>query len=297
MKYQLLLSVFLCAGISLPAQVTEFSPAGAEWFYKTTSGYTSAAESFSGYTHVQYAGDTLLDGRVCKKMCSVLYLTAGNPALDCSSAAGFRFLFQQSDSIFEYLPQATTDKLRFLFRNQYALGDVVHSLMDAPLTIQSIDTLELNGQSVRRFWVGDAGNPQRSVLYDLFGPANGIFTFDTWDEVVDDGVVDLRCYQDNAFAKTNLNNEECDRIAQPWSTHFEVDILPNPVHTELQVFVRGQPLDEIRFSLWDATGNLMQEEQLNMQMKKIPVAQLPAGMYWIVFQDSQSSFYQKFIKN
>ncbi|MCC6459919.1 MAG: T9SS type A sorting domain-containing protein [Saprospiraceae bacterium] len=297
MKFQLLLSAFLLAGISSPAQVAEFSPAGAEWFYSTTSGYTTAEESFSGYTHVQYTGDILLDGRVCKKMCSTLYLVANEPALGCGTPSTLRFLFQQNDSLFEYIPQAATDKLRFLFRTHYALGDTVRSLANGPLTVQAIDTLVFNGQAVLQFWIGDSFVPRRAAIYDRFGPERGIFNVDLWDEVVDDGAVGLRCYQDNFFSKTNLSNAECEQVARPLTPYFAVDVLPNPVHTELQVLIRGQPIDVIRYSIWNTTGNLMLEDQLSVQSKTIPVAYFPAGMYLIVFQDSQSSFYQKFIKN
>lgn len=273
---------------------TEFAPTGAEWFYESTSGYTTPVHAFSGFTHLKYDGDTLLDGILCKKICTGLFVRESDPAAACDA---FRFVFQKADSIFEYQPAASVDKARFLFRNHYEPGDPVADFFGVSLTVQSVDTMEYNGRQVYRYWVGTPQEPQRGAVYSQFGPAKGLFNPDPWDFVVDDGNSDLRCYEDGAFPRVSLTNGPCDEVKFPLAAAFEVFLTPNPVHDELRIYIEGQPVGPVQFSFWDASGRLVLEDASTTYVKKISVGHLSSGVYFGVFRDGQSSFHQKFIKN
>ncbi|RYF99477.1 MAG: hypothetical protein EOO07_36710 [Chitinophagaceae bacterium] len=62
MKYifTLLAALFLAsAGL---AQTVTWCPPGAEWYFNAYH------QSFSGYSHVKYEGDTIIDGQACKRL-------------------------------------------------------------------------------------------------------------------------------------------------------------------------------------------------------------------------------------
>ena len=190
---------------SLFAQVA-FAPAGAEWHYRSTSGYTGPAESFDGFERLAYIGDTMLDGRQLKLISSRLFMQ--------SATGNYRetlhYLFQRSDSLFEYYPE--TRQMRLLFRNNYAPGDIVSDLWGQKLWVQSIEVLNLNGRQLRRFVLADSFSVKSAGIYDLFGPESGLFSYDLGERLADIGTVQLRCYSDAVFPRVQLRNESCDAV-------------------------------------------------------------------------------------
>ncbi len=280
--------LFMCLQPAL-AQ-TEFAPAGAEWFYRATSGYVPEIYAYDGFLYARYTGDTVLDGRTCKVICTALYARENPQPPYCGPQATERYLYQTADSVFEYEPATLNSRL--LFRTNYAVGDPVFDIWGMGLTVQSIDTLEFNGRPVRRFWISS-----NSACYDLFGPAGGLFSDNPWGLVVDAGATELRCYQDAAFPRVNLGISPCDQVIAPDGPRFEVVLLPNPVRDELQIHVQGILPARARFALYDPAGRLVLEDRLVSPLKKVPVSHLAHGLYVCVFRDGDSIFHQKFIKN
>jgi hypothetical protein len=274
----------------------EFAPPGAEWYFKSTSGYTTEQFSYSGFSHLQYAGDTVFDGLTCKKICATLYRFENAQPLPCGQNAIFHFIYQRADSIFEFAP-GPAPRSRFLFRNNYAIGDIVYAQGGFELSVQSIDTLDFNGRPVRRFHIGN-GSLQPIICYDLFGPENGLFSNDPWELIADDGDVDLRCYQDAAFPQINVSNDPCDAVLSPAKPYFKIHLSPNPTRDELVIFIEASPFREMQLTIYDAAGHFVLEDRaVNYTWKKIPVAHLSPGVYYCVLRDGNSTFHQKFIKN
>lgn len=287
-KIYLVLAVQLFA-LSLFAQA-EFAPAGAEWFYQSTSGYTTAASTFDGFEQLRYTGDTLVDGRTFKKIDSRMF-TRSTSRADRSS---LHLLFQQADSVFEYYPE--TQQNHFLFRNNYAVGDVVFDESGWVLTVQSIETLDFNGIQVRHFTIGNGLITSPTGVYDRFGPEAGLFSSDPWERIADEGTVRLRCYADTGFPRAKLRNEPCDAILKPFDSGFTARFLPNPARDEAKIFIDGIPTGLVRLTVFDAAGRLILEKNLTGQTDRISVRHLPAGMYSCVFQDEKTTFHKKLIK-
>lgn len=293
MKNLYLLFVLLALVKPIFAQV-EFAPAGAEWYHLSASGYTTEQYAYIGFTYSQYTGDTLLDGVACKKICTRLYRQETDLAPSCNAFNVLHFIFQRADSIFEYFPDPFP-RTRFLFRNNYAVGDAVYQSGNYILSVQSIDTLDFNGRQVRRFRIPDG--PQGDVYtYDLFGPENGLF-YDPWDFVIDEGITKFRCYQDAAFSRISISNEPCDLVRRPAQPHFEVKILPNPAHDELVMNVYAIPSENLMMTIYDAAGRFILEDRVEYTWKSFPIAHLSNGVYLCVFRDGKSTFHQKFVKN
>lgn len=271
------------------AQV-EFAPAGAEWFYQRTSGYTTAASAFDGFEQLRYTGDTLVDGRTFKTIESRTY-TRSTARADGSA---LHLLFQQADSVFEYYPE--TQQNHFLFRNNYAVDDVVFDEGGLVLRVQSIETLDFNGLQVRHFIVGNGVLPSPTGVYDLFGPEAGLFSIDPWERIADDGIVRLRCYADAGFPLAKLRNEPCDAILKPFDAAFSAQFLPNPARDEVKIVLDGMPVGLVHLTVFDAAGHLILEKNLAGSADRISVHHLPAGLYSCVFQDEKTTFHKKFIK-
>lgn len=274
---------------------TEFAPNGAEWYHLGASGYTTEQFTYSGFIYSQYTGDTVFDGLTCKKICSRLYQFETSQPVSCGSDASFHYIYQRADSIYEYFP-VPLPRSRFLFRNNYAVGDLVHKSGNFELSVQEIDTLEFNGRQVRRFLIGNA--PQGAVYtYDLFGPENGLFSYDPWDFIVDEGITKFRCYQDATFARVNVSNDDCDAVLKPAKPRFKVDFIPNPVRDEMIVYIDIFPNENLTLTIYDAAGRFILEDRVDYTWKKFQVAHLPNGIYTCVFRNGQSTFHQKFVKN
>ncbi len=275
--------------LSLFAQV-EFAPAGAEWFYQSTSGYTTAASAFDGFEQLRYTGDTVVDGRMFKAIESRMF-TRSTSRADRST---LHLLFQQADSIFEYYPE--TQQNHFLFRNNYAVGDVVFDEGGWVLRVQSVETLDFNGLQVRYFTIGNGAITSPTGVYDLFGPEAGLFSSDPWERIADEGTVRLRCYADAGFPQANVRNEACDAILKPFDSAFTAQFLPNPARDEVKIFIDGMPVGLVQLTVFDAAGHLILEKNLAGSADRIPVRHLPAGLYTCVFQDEKTTFHKKFIK-
>ncbi|MEZ4942909.1 MAG: T9SS type A sorting domain-containing protein [Saprospiraceae bacterium] len=268
----------------------EFAPAGAEWFYQHTSGYTTAASSYDGFEQLRYTGDTLLDGRTFKVIDSRTFARSTSRA----DRSALHFLFQQADSVFEYVPE--TQQNRFLFRNNYAIGDVVFDEGGLVLRVQSVETMDFNGLQVRHFTVGNGVLPSPTGVYDLFGPEAGLFSSDPWERIADEGTVRLRCYTDAGFPQANVRNEPCDAILKPVDSAFTAQFSPNPARDEVRIFIDGIPSGLLHLRVFNAAGQLILEKNLAGSADRILVRQLPAGLYSCVFQDEKTTFHKKFVK-
>ena len=268
------------------AQQGEFAPAGAEWFYSYQSSWTP----FKGFFHAQNVGDTLIDGRSCKKICTSYYLQPTTPPY-CDAISSSRYIFQQADSIFEYNSYSGP---QLLFRNNYQLGDSVYVYHLASV-VSKIDTLMFNNQPVRRFQLTDTRGLQ-TIYYDRFGPAEGLFDF-SWGIVVDGPTFRLRCYQDDGFPQANVSGEACDLVLNAQEPLYELLILPNPAHDFIDLQVEGYRKTGLHLRIWDAAGRLVQDRRSVSITEPVDVRSLPPGFYMLAVQADGVIVQQKFIKN
>jgi len=70
-------------------------------------------------------------------------------------------------------------------------------------------------------------------------------------------------------------------------------VFPNPVHDEIQYEVEEGP---VRLKLYDATGKLMQSFENRNSYGKLPVSDLPAGVYILIAETPHDVHHERFIK-
>ncbi len=284
--YLFLFPLLLLLASPAPAQQVEFAPAGAEWFYSYHSGWSSS----EGFFHAQSLGDTLLDGRVCKKICTSYYARPATPPY-CNAQSLVRYLYQNADSIFEYRPAPASD-LQLLFRTNFQVGDSMHYLFRS-FVVASIDTLILNNQPVRQFHLGDGFGTQ-FIVYDRFGPQDGLFDY-SWGIIADGAEFHLRCYQENNFPQVHLSTEACDFVLATEAPLSSLYFYPNPAHDFIYFLFRGDPIPELSFQIWDAAGRLVRDH-ISPVHQAIEVQTLPAGFYVLAIKAGEARAWQKFVK-
>lgn len=287
-RFPFLFSLLLLFTPPGQAQHTEFAPAGAEWFYHYQSGWGL----FEGFFHAQNLGDTLLDGRVCKKICTSYYSQPAAPPY-CNAQSSVRYLYQRSDSIFEYSPDPAYTS-RLLFRTNFQVGDSLYYYYRA-FVVTKIDTVTWNNQPVRRFQLDDGFGTQ-PVIYDRFGPQDGLFDY-SWGVIADGPTFRLRCYQEDHFPQVRLSNEACDFVVPTTEPLSNLYIYPNPVHDLIYLEFLGDVPSNMRFQIWDAAGRLIQDRPLPVQQEAIDVHGLPPGFYLLTIRAGDVRVQRKFVKH
>ena len=280
-------SLLLILSRPASAQQAEFAPIGAEWFYFYQSGWGL----FEGFAHAQSLGDTLLNGRVCKKVCTSSFSQPTTPPY-CNAQSFVRYLHQRADSIFECGPDPAYVP-RLLFRTNFQVGDSLYNYYRA-YVVTHIDTVTLNNQPVRRFHLDD-GFGTFPVIYDRFGPHDGLFDF-SWGVIADGPVYQLRCYQDNHFPQVQFSSEACDFILPTEEPLSRLHIYPNPVRDLIDLEFLGDAPSNMRVQIWDAAGRLLQEQALPANREQIDVQMLPAGFYVLTIQAGEARGWRKFVK-
>lgn len=147
---------------------------------------------------------------------------------------------------------------------------------------------------VRRFHLRDESGAIRPIIYDRFGPQEGLFNF-SWGVVADGPTFHLRCYQDAAFPRVNVAGEVCDLVLRPEAPWSAVRMYPNPVLDFIQLTFENYRTNHMRLRIWDAAGRSVADRPL-LAGQPIDVRSLPAGLYLIDVQAGGVFVRQKFVK-
>ncbi|SIS58082.1 Por secretion system C-terminal sorting domain-containing protein [Filimonas lacunae] len=133
------------------------------------------------------------------------------------------------------------------------------------------------GQSLERTLVGSAGTLTSAqgveVNYSI-----GELAVATLTSKSNDAFVCTEGFQQKQIVETS----KFDTRTQ-WYSRIRVEAYPNPVRTNLTVYVYDDNFDDYRVDLYDASERLI--KQFNLQKNKlvIPMQQYPAGFYWLKF--------------
>ncbi|MBC7774373.1 MAG: T9SS type A sorting domain-containing protein [Phycisphaerae bacterium] len=290
MKY-LFLSLFVSLSVSPACSQVEFAPAGAEWYYRYNPGYFT--NNSGGFSHSQYVADTLLEGRVCKQICSTNFIYPVS-VVHCGTHSTIGYIYQSGDSIFRY-ESYPTGHFTLLFRNNFQLGDTFQTVYGSHWVVNEIMALNLNNSIVHRFRLDDIVGGGSTYIYDLFGPETGIFDH-LPGEIADAPTLDLRCYTDANFPQVNLTTEACDAILQSPEPNFLVIIYPNPAHDFMDLMFKGFLSEPPNIKVWDSLGRMVLEERFDYGQQRLNVRNLPSGLYQLTAEVAGTVVEQKFVK-
>ncbi|MBL7829006.1 MAG: T9SS type A sorting domain-containing protein, partial [Saprospiraceae bacterium] len=207
------------------------------------------------------------------------------------------FFHQSSDSIFLY-----NDKLSFLpewrlvFRNNFMVGDSFQTDNEVTFIVQSIDTVQSEGQTIRWFNLIDIHGYHHRTISDLFGPYLGFFDADM-GLIADSHEYYLRCYESPESPLTHISTEQCDQVLHPQSPTQSLLIIPNPAHDVINLNFKGIWTNpNVQITFWDEIGRLVLTEDVTADNQDMDISALPSGVYFVVSQSGSFSLRQKLVK-
>lgn len=291
------LALLLSAG-TLAAQ-PEFAPIGAVWYYHKYEFFQFPWVPIKFY-RIEATGDTLIQGRSCS------ILETSDP-IDCTRRRNKEYVSQQGDTIWLYDQDTEAFQLLYNFGAQPGdtwTIDLVQVLSEMPLTVtirvDSISTVNIAGTSLRRYyashkidspeWEGEF-YPFPFPFTELLGAEPYLFYIWTFeigplcDTAYPRG---LRCYYDPNFGSYETGIAPfCNWIGVPvretLSEPEGVRVFPNPVSDRLHIEnLRGAAL---AFELMDLHGRTLRRGISADFRTEVSVAQLPAGVYQMVFRE------------
>lgn len=287
----LFLSIFLSFSASLAWSQVEFAPLGAEWYYRYTPGYTSSPAR--GFAYAQSIGDTLLAGRVCKKICTNSF-TVPTSLTNCGDNSVINYIYQSADSIFRYHPYAPT-YFELLFRNNFQLGESFTTVLGKKWVVGEVEALNLNNSPVRRFRLNDMITGDSIYIYDIFGPETGIFERFP-GEIADVSTLQLRCYADATVLQVNIAGEPCNAILGATEPRFSLNIFPNPTNEVIELEFVGALAESPNIKLYDALGRKVLEERFDQGQKRLNLRNMASGFYLLTAEADGAVVQQKVVK-
>ncbi len=295
MKSTLLL-LFLSVSFFLQAQ--NWCPPGAVW------GYSNSGVATNGATTLWYEKDTIVDGRSCGKIVgySQYYTNFVSQERDL-------FTYAVNDTVFFYYENA--------FRPVYFFGasvgdtltyrsplDMVECDSFFSLVVDSVATLQINGQSLRYYKATHIGPnapyPYHMEVVEKFGAINNyLLPFGECSGFIDLFYFDLGCYEDGSFSKYQVNpNITC---RDPFTSIYDVELLntftlhPNPANTQLSISTEGTAITQ--YQLLDYSGKQVGQGQAASSTLNIDVAQLPQGIYLLKLELANGQYaVKRFVK-
>lgn len=265
MKHAVLL-IAAWAGIGL-AEAQVWCPPGAQWWY-SLNGVGGA----TGYVHVQYAADTLIDGQASKK------LTAHAIGIDQSTMIPFDFFYPAlyTAQIGDIVALYADGVFDTLFHYQALPGDEWMAVGGLPpetnYTVADTGSMVVSGQSLH-WWAVDIGNNPNLTSDTLVERLGGLQEFLDPSAILgttDPEIWALRCYSDMDISYTAPNAPACDFILGLGSHGAEAvaKVFPNPGRDWIQIAhpsshtLRGSIVDVNGRTLF--TGDVSKHDRLNV---------------------------------
>lgn len=207
---------FQCLGQS------SFAPVGTYWNY-----YASHPFQASGYITVTVLKDTVISGRICKKLYDGIH-------------GGISYIYKSNDSIFYSRFNHLSD-LKYLYSFNMTVGQVMTPTDDPSWIVDSINILTIASFPRRVFYMTQLCQyrPRTEMLVENIGP---LFSLLFWDSlmgclsdpniVVDGSSYSLHCFNDTQGSYP----ENCIPIAgiQKRANDF-FTLSPNPANENFEI--------------------------------------------------------------
>ena len=216
----LLLFIAVSSAVTLKAQ-TEFAPIGATWYYSNME----SMRGDEGYIKVVSTDTTTINGRNVKELVPFLYGSSGRV-----TELEHYYVWQTGDSVLYYFD----GEFRLIYNFGLSVGEKAdiynpgNKYCESPIStiiIDSINTLEVNGHTLKRFYSkvdDDMGTSYGSPFAEKIGAMWGIFNGTCYSDAVGDGLGTLRCYEDSVIGFFHYSIKDCDYTNQfDWEAYYE----------------------------------------------------------------------------
>jgi hypothetical protein len=301
MKQFLLFLTFSFVALATTIAQPQVAPQGAEWWYGFKGGFIYQ----EGWNHFIYEKDTMVAGMACKKLIQNQY-SRSNVSDPYSLFSLSRFIAQKGDSVFVY----SDPEWLFRWRTNPPVGSTFEiqkyswsSAYKFTIKVDSIKTVNLGGQSVKKIWIKGTSNVGIGggsvVIYDKIGPEFGDFDYVICWGATDCFPSSLCKYKDNQFPLFEFSSSVCDLIT-PTKSPIQAGVLPvspNPCHDILRLDVSQLESTHLTLSVFDQAGKLLKTLKCPFPTTiEVQTGDLLPGVYQYQLTGNNAVYSGRFVK-
>ena len=279
--YRLLFGLLLFNG-SMVLSAQNWAPIGARWHY----GQTNLGPPGTTFRLFESVGDTIIDGRVCSVVEGRCNCTNEMPNAN--------FLYEEEGRVFLY--SSVTETFNLLYDFTLAPGEswVVHfdTGDSTSFTVDSVSYLVSGEDSLRvlhldplqgNYRIGDA-------VIEKIGGTSCMYPMISFCDPLTGGI---RCYEDEALGLIQFNESVgCTFTPVEEARAESIDVFPIP--TTGKVNIRSS-FQIRRLIVYDLTGKIQYEAQVNTDFAEISIEALSAGCYFLRVEGEGAMMYHEMI--
>jgi hypothetical protein len=292
---RLLLFFLLFSGFSF---AQNWAPTGAQWHY------SCYGDLQGGYVDIVYAGDTVIDSQVTKKLVKTRH-NYGLGSVVNSYDIGREYTYEDNGVVYlRYQNHWDT-----LYNINAQIGDswrmvkqplfVNLPAQNSRLKVLATGTKVINNETLKYVkveFVDPQLNPlgfEDTIVENIGFIGSYLLPYDMFDGAF--GLPEggpFRCYTAPNFATYKPNYwDPCDFIVgiEELSRNFTFQVFPNPVSDQINI-PAAYTTEFTAYSIYSTEGKLVQSGQTSAQ---INVANLPIGNYTLVIQNKTQNRYAK----
>ncbi|HFA47424.1 MAG TPA: T9SS type A sorting domain-containing protein [Bacteroidetes bacterium] len=273
---------------------TEFAPIGATWHFEYYEFVSTV-----GYEKIVAAKDTMILGRQAKKLELTRATTYYGANGVINTEREDHYIYQTGDTVYHYTNDSFMAMDDFVILYDFSLvpGDTLfYGSGFHYFVLDSIGTVELNGEEYRSQYgrIPDSEIADGiTIINEKFGAMNDYLFLDIQDYCFLDGDCQyFRCYEDSNFPLLQLSQDSCEHIPTFVATNEQAPppalfISPNPAQGFVQVKFPA-PAQASLIHLFSTDGKRIKtlEIQAGTTQKEIALGGLPAGLYYIQWQQN-----------
>ena len=292
MKILYSISLFLFSTLVLRGQSPTFAPIGSRW------GYTYSDQISRGDYMKEAVSDTLIKGRICRKIRITTKLTFCVPMCgQMTISTNIKFIAQSQDSIFSC--DASGDNFELLYHFRARVGDTMtvpnyrSSTNLKYLCTRLVDTI-FGGATLKKWEFTSVCVPTRSgnypiILLEKVGALKRPFNMESTC-VIDELGYNLCSFKSD---NVNLQSPNCITFTAENTLSDAVQISPNPAHTYLNV-ASNYPF--VTTKIVDIAGKVLQN-RFYTEGSALDISDLPTGAFLLqLIDDSGHTAIKRFVK-
>jgi len=270
---------------------TIWAPSGAVWYYD----YISL--DGTGYTKIEYIGDTIIQAKQCKILEKTLY----KYNIDYDTIhLGKEFTYSENNIVYHFNAGHFYTLYNFSATNndtwQITNSEPIDEFCDstAIVTVDSNDIFSFNNYNLNRLYVA-FNDTNKSLLYgeiiERIGASSYMFPINNCN--VDGGYGgQLRCYYDNDFGYYNTGIQDCDfieNITEPLNKKNPNNIYPSFINNSNYLTIQSNRIID-SFKIINMEGHIIIKQKINSIRYDVNIADLDNGIYIIYFNKTSHKF-------
>jgi len=256
-KLSISLILFFTVISTLPSQTSWFEK-DATWHYSFSSTWEG-----NGYEKITYYTDTLIEGKLCKKLLrDVYFLSIQTKKIEHKNKSA-QFVYQSGDTIWQY----KNNTFKQLYNFKMEIGDTVpfmnfHTVQNNKNVVSDIQTISIQGESLRQQTIDVFENNSlltKINIIEKIGVTSSPFSF-FWNEflinIFDFPTHKFRCYSDLVTSVINYSNDVCDALPVTVDTDnsqgaINLSLYPNPCTDK--IYIKNQK-KEVSYKVYSTQG-------------------------------------------